>query len=118
MQNAGYKTYYYGKLMNGYTTTNYNNAPKGFDHQGKAHNLSCEPGTGLDMYASMFTEQLVDPYTYVYDTAVFSINGEYPVYHDGVYQTDVIHTKVLKALQDQRNQTKPFFLWGMYGYIH
>lgn len=57
-------------------------------------------------------EQLVDPYTYVYDTAVFSVNGEYPVYHDGVYQTDVIHSKALGALQEQRNQTKPFFLWG------
>lgn len=59
----------------------------------------------------ILTEQLVDPYTYIYDTAVFSRNGEAPVYYNNTYQTDVIHAKGLEALQGQRNETKPFFLW-------
>lgn len=62
----------------------------------------------------IFTEQLVDPYTYIYDTAVFSRNGEAPVYYNNTYQTDVIHTKGLEALRGQRNETKPFFLWCKY----
>ena len=59
----------------------------------------------------IFAEQLVDPYTYIYDTAVFSRNGEAPVYYNNTYQTDVIHAKGLEVLRGQRNETKPFFLW-------
>ncbi|CDS13754.1 hypothetical protein LRAMOSA05928 [Lichtheimia ramosa] len=90
LQRAGYSTHYIGKLMNQYNVNNYDSpAPPGFDYQ----------------------EQLVDPYTYIYDTAVFSRNGEAPVYYNNTYQTDVIHTKGLEALRGQRNETKPFFLW-------
>ncbi|KAL0081030.1 secreted arylsulphatase [Phycomyces blakesleeanus] len=90
MQEAGYSTHYIGKLMNEYTVNNYNNPkPKGFDYQ----------------------DQLVDPFTYIYNTAVFSRNGEPPVYYNNTYQTDVIHAKARDALKRQRDTDKPFFLW-------
>ncbi|KAI8367634.1 arylsulfatase [Radiomyces spectabilis] len=90
MQKAGYTTHYIGKLMNQYAVNNYDKpTPKGFDYQ----------------------DQLVDPYTYVYNTAVFSTNGQKPVFYNNTYQTDVIHAKARAALKAQRNADKPFFLW-------
>ncbi|CAO3587797.1 unnamed protein product [Absidia cylindrospora] len=90
LQQAGYNTSYIGKLMNEYSVNNFNNpTPKGFHYQ----------------------DQLVDPYTYVYNKAVFSKNGEPPVYYKGKYQTDVIHAKALQALKGQRDNETPFFLW-------
>jgi hypothetical protein len=55
---------------------------------------------------------LVDPYTYVYNTAVFSTNGEPPVYYKDAYQTDIIHAKTRAALKRQEESDDPFFLWG------
>lgn len=76
--------------MNQYSVNNYNNpTPKGFDYQ----------------------DQLVDPYTYVYNTAVFSTNGEPPVFYKDAYQTDIIHAKTRAALKRVDEQEKPFFLW-------
>lgn len=90
LQKAGYHTNYIGKLMNQYSVNNYNNpTPKGFDYQ----------------------DQLVDPYTYVYNTAVFSTNGEPPVFYKDAYQTDIIHAKTRAALKRVDAQDKPFFLW-------
>ncbi|KAI9271333.1 arylsulfatase [Sporodiniella umbellata] len=90
LQNAGYNTNYIGKLMNQYSVNNYNNpTPKGFNYQ----------------------DQLVDPYTYVYNTAVFSKNGEAPVYYKDAYQTDIIHAKAKAALKRLGKQKDPFFLW-------
>jgi arylsulfatase A-like enzyme len=54
---------------------------------------------------------LVDPYTYVYNTAVFSTNGEAPVFYKDAYQTDVIHAKTRAALKRVENNEDPFFLW-------
>ncbi|KAL7309932.1 hypothetical protein PS15m_010749 [Mucor circinelloides] len=90
LQKAGYNTNYIGKLMNQYSVQNYNApTPLGFD----------------------FQDQLVDPYTYVYNTAVFSTNGEYPVFYKDAYQTDVIHAKTKAALDRVHAQDDPFFLW-------
>ncbi|KAI8331146.1 alkaline-phosphatase-like protein [Chlamydoabsidia padenii] len=90
LQQAGYHTSYIGKLMNEYSVNNYNSPkPKGFDYQ----------------------DQLVDPYTYVYNKPVFSKDGEPPVYYKNAYQTDVIHAKALQALKKHRHSDEPFFLW-------
>ncbi|KAI7896354.1 alkaline-phosphatase-like protein [Mucor mucedo] len=90
LQKSGYNTNYIGKLMNQYSVNNYNDpTPKGFDYQ----------------------EQLVDPYTYVYNTAVFSVNGEAPVYYKDAYQTDIVHAKTRAALKRVQAQDDPFFLW-------
>ncbi|KAF7723066.1 hypothetical protein EC973_002400 [Apophysomyces ossiformis] len=90
LQKSGYSTHYIGKLMNQYSVNNYNKpTPKGFDYQ----------------------DQLVDPYTYLYDTPVFSTDGQAPVYYKDQYQTDIIHAKAREALRKQRDAEKPFFLW-------
>lgn len=60
----------------------------------------------------------MDPYTYVYNTAVFSTNGEYPVFYKDVYQTDVIHAKTKAALDRVHAQDDPFFLWGKYVLVY
>lgn len=60
------------------------------------------------------SDQLVDPYTYVYNTAVFSTNGEYPVFYKDAYQTDIIHAKTKAALDRVHAQDDPFFLWGKF----
>lgn len=59
-----------------------------------------------------YQDQLVDPYTYIYHTAVFSKDGQDPVYYPNQYQTDVIHAKAKAALKRLENATDPFFLWG------
>lgn len=97
LQQSGYNTNYIGKLMNQYSVNNYNDSiPKGFHYQ----------------------EQLVDPYTYVYNTAVFSVNGEAPVYYKDAYQTDIVHAKTRAALKRVQAQDDPFFLWGKFMYLN
>lgn len=60
----------------------------------------------------IYKDQLVDPYTYVYNTAVFSKNGEAPVFYKDAYQTDIIHAKTRAALKRLESSEDPFFLWG------
>ncbi|KAI0738200.1 alkaline-phosphatase-like protein [Daedaleopsis nitida] len=70
VKRAGYRAEYIGKLMNAYSTDNYAIAPKGWDH----------------------FDGLLDPYTYIYLTPAFSLNGQKPVYYQE-HQTDVIRAK-------------------------
>jgi hypothetical protein len=60
-----------GKFLNGYSQKNYNITPKGWDH----------------------VDALVDPFTYVFNTPVMSLNGERPIYYEGYHQSDVIRAK-------------------------
>ncbi|CAO3661658.1 unnamed protein product [Umbelopsis ramanniana] len=89
LQEAGYSTNYIGKLMNGVAVHNWETAPKGWNYQ----------------------DQLLDPYTYVYNTPVFSKDGEAPVFYENAYQTDIIHGKAKAALKRLNNTEEPFFLW-------
>jgi hypothetical protein len=66
---------------------------------------------GVITLISPHLDQLVDPYTYVYNKPVFSKDGEAPVYYKNAYQTDVVHAKGLEALKKHRHSDKPFFLW-------
>lgn len=59
-----------------------------------------------------YQDQLLDPYTYVYNTPVFSKDGEAPVFYENAYQTDIIHGKAKAALKRLNNTEEPFFLWG------
>ncbi|PLB43296.1 Arylsulphatase [Aspergillus steynii IBT 23096] len=95
MQDAGYDTYYVGKLWNSHTEQNYN-----------------------DPYARGFngSEFLLDPWTYRYYHARMTRNGEPPVRYDGEYSTDVIREKALGFLDDALRQKegdgqgRPFML--------
>ncbi|KIX07139.1 uncharacterized protein Z518_05116 [Rhinocladiella mackenziei CBS 650.93] len=89
LQNAGYNTYYTGKLFNAHSLENYNSPfPAGF--------------TGSDF--------LLDPYTYEYLNASFQRNQESPVSHEGEYSTDVLAGKAYGFLEDAIAEQKPFFL--------
>ncbi|OAP55881.1 hypothetical protein AYL99_10033 [Fonsecaea erecta] len=89
LQDAGYNTYYTGKLFNAHSLRNYD-APfvKGF--------------TGSDF--------LLDPHTYEYLNASFQRNREPPVSYEGEYSTDVLAGKAYGFLEDAIGEKKPFFL--------
>jgi N-acetylglucosamine-6-sulfatase len=79
MQDAGYDTYYVGKLWNSHTEKNYD-APhaRGFN--------------GSDF--------LLDPWTYRYYNARMTRNGHKPVHYDGKYSTEVIADKARGFLDE------------------
>lgn len=89
MQDAGYQTYYVGKLWNFHAVDNYDKPfAKGFNG----------------------SEFLLDPYTYQYWNAKMTRNGEEPVSYAGQYSPDVVAEKALGFLQDALTQEDPFFL--------
>ncbi|KIW99013.1 uncharacterized protein Z519_00676 [Cladophialophora bantiana CBS 173.52] len=89
LQDAGYNTYYVGKLFNAQSTSNYD----------KPHAAGW---TGSDF--------LLDPYTYEYYNATFQRNHDPPVSYQGRYSTDVIAEKALGFLDDALKVDRPFFL--------
>ncbi|KAE8149097.1 alkaline-phosphatase-like protein [Aspergillus avenaceus] len=88
-QNAGYNTYYTGKLMNAQSLSTYNKPfAKGFN--------------GSDF--------LLDPHTYSYYNATYQRNHEPPKSYAGQHTTDVIADKSLGFLNDALESDRPFFL--------
>ncbi|OAG38719.1 hypothetical protein AYO21_07072 [Fonsecaea monophora] len=89
LQEAGYDTYYVGKLFNAQSTSNYN----------KPHAAGW---TGSDF--------LLDPYTYEYYNATFQRNKDPPTSYQGEYSTDVMAQKAFGFLNDAIEADRPFFL--------
>ena len=89
LQDAGYNTYYVGKLFNAQRVTNYD---KPF----------AAGWTGSDF--------LLDPFTYEYSNSTFQRNHDAPVSHEGEYSTDVVAAKSLSFLDDAVTAGKPFML--------
>ncbi|KAG6853235.1 hypothetical protein C0991_005822 [Blastosporella zonata] len=88
LQQAGYDTYYTGKLFNGHTVANYDSPfVNGF--------------TGSDF--------LLDPYTYSYLNPTYQRNHDPPVSYNQ-HTTEVITEKALGFLDDAIAGDKPFFL--------
>ncbi|CAG7977881.1 unnamed protein product [Penicillium salamii] len=89
MQDAGYNTYYVGKMWNAHTEDNYNDPyVRGFN--------------GSDF--------LLDPYTYRYWYARMTRNGAPPVKYDGNYSTDVIAEKASGFIDEAVKQDRPWML--------
>ncbi|ORY86729.1 putative arylsulfatase precursor [Leucosporidium creatinivorum] len=90
LQDAGYSTYYTGKLMNGHTVRNFDRLePEGWTE----------------------TDWLLDPQTYNYWNASFSHNGEPVVYHPDEYSTDLVAERALGHIEKATaNPDKPFFI--------
>lgn len=89
MQEAGFNTYYVGKLWNFHSVDNFDQPyAKGFN--------------GSDF--------LLDPYTYQYWNAKMSRNGEVPVSYAGQYSTDVVSQKAGAWLDEALELEDPFFL--------
>jgi N-acetylglucosamine-6-sulfatase len=89
MQNAGYNTYYTGKLWNHHSIDNYN-----------------EPFAG-GFNGSDF---LLDPYTYEYRNAYMSRNGGKPISYAGQYSPDVTAEKAYGFLEEATQHPEPWFL--------
>ncbi|KAJ5808977.1 hypothetical protein N7474_010246 [Penicillium riverlandense] len=89
LQQAGYDTYYTGKLFNAHTVENYDSPHvNGFN--------------GSDF--------LLDPYTYAYLNATFQRNHDPPVSYEGQHTTDVITEKALGFLNDALEGDRPWFV--------
>lgn len=90
MQQAGYNTYYTGKLYNFHSIDNFDRpAAKGFN--------------GSDF--------LLDPYTYQYWNARMTHNGGEPTSYAGQYSTDVVARKAMDRLHEAlQHSDDPFFL--------
>ncbi|KAL4738200.1 alkaline-phosphatase-like protein [Aspergillus similis] len=90
LQDAGYNTYYVGKLFNAHSVTTYNNPfVKGFNS----------------------SDFLLDPFTYSYWNSSYQRNHETPKSYAGQYTTDVTEEKALGFLDDAlEDKERPFFL--------
>ncbi|KAG4413483.1 hypothetical protein IFR04_013384 [Cadophora malorum] len=89
LQEAGYSTYYTGKLFNAHTVKNWNSPhPAGW--------------TSSDF--------LLDPHTYQYLNATFQRNSHPPVSHPGEYSTDILASKAYGLLAEGVDSGNPFFL--------
>ena len=89
LQEAGYDTYYTGKLFNAHTVENY-------------HSPHVNGFNGSDF--------LLDPYTYSYLNATYQRNRDSPVSYEGQHTTDVITEKALGFLDDALAGERPFFV--------
>jgi len=90
LQEAGYNTYYTGKLFNAHTVENYDHPyPAGWN--------------GSDF--------LLDPYTYNYLNSSYQRNRDAPVSYEGQHTVDVLASKAYGFLADAAADTsRPFFL--------
>ncbi|KAK2764581.1 hypothetical protein FQN54_009276 [Arachnomyces sp. PD_36] len=89
LQEAGYNTYYTGKLMNHHHILNYFRPfPAGW--------------TSSDF--------LLDPFTYSYMQSVWQRDKEFPVSAAGQHTTDVITEKALGYIEEGSKSDSPFFL--------
>ncbi|KAI1844708.1 hypothetical protein JX266_009164 [Neoarthrinium moseri] len=89
LQDAGYSTWYIGKLFNSHNPQNYNKPfPAAWN--------------GSDF--------LLDPYQYSYFSPMFQRNEDAPVLHNGSYVTDLLAEKSFGFLDDAVTAGKPFFL--------
>ncbi|KAL1889155.1 hypothetical protein Sste5346_009104 [Sporothrix stenoceras] len=91
LQEAGYNTYYSGKLFNAHSLENYNKPPAGGWTE---------------------SEFLLDPHTYEYDNAHFTLNAQPPRRYKGQYSPDVTAQKAYGFLEKAIAQSdeRPFFV--------
>ncbi|KAL4875117.1 alkaline-phosphatase-like protein [Aspergillus karnatakaensis] len=89
LQQAGYDTYYTGKLFNAHTVENY-------------HSPYVNGFNGSDF--------LLDPFTYSYLNSTYQRNRNEPVSYEGRHTVEVITEKALGFLEDGLAGDRPFFL--------
>ncbi|KFA52313.1 hypothetical protein S40293_00644 [Stachybotrys chartarum IBT 40293] len=89
LQEAGYNTYYGGKLFNGHTTRNYNRP-----------------------HMSGYTDSafFLEPYTYQYSNVSYSRNGGRPINPVGRYSTDLLSNLTQQFIGHAIRERKPFFI--------
>ncbi|KAH9904946.1 alkaline-phosphatase-like protein [Xylariomycetidae sp. FL2044] len=89
LQDAGYNTYYTGKLFNAHAVGNYDSP-----------------------FAAGWTSSdfLLDPFTYWYMNSTYQRNQDEPVSYEGQHSVDVLAAKALGLLNEAAEGGKPFFL--------
>ncbi|KAI1505732.1 alkaline-phosphatase-like protein [Biscogniauxia marginata] len=89
LQEAGYNTYYTGKLFNAHSVDNYNSP-----------------------YAAGWTASdfLLDPFTYWYMNSTYQRSHEPPVSYEGKHTVDVLANKAFGLLDEAYEARRPFFL--------
>ncbi|KAJ4153304.1 hypothetical protein LMH87_009796 [Akanthomyces muscarius] len=89
LQDAGYNTYYTGKLMNNLGIRTYQSPPpRGWNR----------------------SDFLLDPNTYVYNNAYFTLDNQKWQAFPGKYSTDLIAKRALEFLKEGIDTHEPFFL--------
>ncbi|KAI1358508.1 arylsulfatase-like protein [Xylaria arbuscula] len=89
LQDAGYNTYYTGKLFNAHSVSTYNSP-------------FAAGWTGSDF--------LLDPFTYWYMNSTYQRNQDAPVSYEGQHTVDVLAKKALDFLDEAHDAGKPFFV--------
>ncbi|WAO90725.1 Arylsulfatase [Fusarium falciforme] len=89
LQDAGYSTYYAGKLFNAHTTDNYD----------KPH--------AAGWTSSNF---LLDPFTYSYWNATWQEDKKPPVSREGSYNTDDLAASTINYIRQAHSAGRPFFI--------
>lgn len=89
LQEAGYNTYYTGKLFNAHTISNYD---------------SPYPAAWTS------TDFLLDPGTYSYLHPIYQANHDAPVHHQNEHTSDLVTKKAQSLLDEAIASDKPFFL--------
>lgn len=114
LQEAGYDTFYTGKLMNGHSTTTYNSPyPKGWT--GNDCKLTYHVFLILNSSSDM-TADFLDPYTYRFYNVTMQHNTDAPTNHLGEYSTDLVTNRTLgyldQVLPNEKygQPQKPFFI--------
>ncbi|KAI1856113.1 hypothetical protein JX265_011828 [Neoarthrinium moseri] len=89
LQEAGYNTYYTGKLFNAHSVNNYNSP-----------------------HAAGWTSSdfLLDPFTYWYMNSTYQRNRDPPVSYEGRHSVEVLTEKALGLLDEAVESGNPFFL--------
>ncbi|KAJ5731912.1 hypothetical protein N7493_003393 [Penicillium malachiteum] len=89
LQEAGYDTYYTGKMFNAHTVDNY-----------------------YSPYINGFngSDFLLDPFTYSYLNSTYQRNHEPPVSYEGQHTIEVITKKAMGFLEDALEGDRPFFV--------
>ncbi|CAM1509412.1 Fc.00g031510.m01.CDS01 [Cosmosporella sp. VM-42] len=89
LREAGYETYYTGKLFNAHTDKNYDSPyPAGWTS----------------------TNYLLDPGTYSYLNPIYQRNQDPPVYHHGEHTIDIIAENARELLGQAIDSGNPFFV--------
>ncbi|KAI7228456.1 Arylsulphatase [Hortaea werneckii] len=93
LQEAGYNTYYTGKLFNAHSIDNYD-SPFAAGWNG--------------------SDFLLDPFTYEYLNATMQRNRDDPISYEGQYSADVVASKAYgfldEAIEAKRKESRPFWL--------
>lgn len=109
LQEAGYSTYYTGKLMNDHDLNTYNKPIARGWTRSDCESIAC-PYLGVNLANLICHVVLLDPNTYIFYNASMTLDNTTPKFHPGKYSTDLLANRSVEFLNEAINAKKPFFL--------